>query len=42
LFRLKFFQMLFVMLIIQAQPGDLRNWDAIRSWAQDLASQFSR
>ncbi len=42
LFRLKFFQMLFVMLIIQAQPGDQRNWDAIQSWSQDLARKLSQ
>ena len=34
--RLKFFQMLFVMLIVAAQPGDYRNWDAIRGWARSL------
>jgi menaquinone-dependent protoporphyrinogen IX oxidase len=34
--RLKFLQMLFVMLIIGAQPGDRRNWPAIRAWARDL------
>jgi menaquinone-dependent protoporphyrinogen oxidase len=36
LFRLRFLQMLFVMLIIRAQPGDARNWAAIRAWADDL------
>lgn len=36
LFRLKLFQMLFVMIIIQAQPGDLRNWSAIREWAANI------
>jgi menaquinone-dependent protoporphyrinogen IX oxidase len=34
--RLKLFQMLFVMLIIRAQPGDRRNWPVIRSWAASL------
>lgn len=38
LFRLKWWQMLFVMLIIQAQPGDLRNWDFIQSWVDELHS----
>jgi menaquinone-dependent protoporphyrinogen IX oxidase len=33
---LNLFQMLFVMLIIGAQPGDLRNWEAIRDWASSL------
>jgi menaquinone-dependent protoporphyrinogen IX oxidase len=36
LFRLPLWQMLFVMLIIQAQPGDFRNWSAIRGWAASL------
>ncbi len=34
LFRLKLWQMLFVMLIIQAQPGDHRNWSFIEEWAR--------
>lgn len=36
MFRLKWWQALFVMIIIQARPGDLRNWEAIRSWAKGL------
>lgn len=40
--RLKFFQMLFVMLIVAAQPGDYRNWDAIRGWARGLPEKFAR
>ena len=36
--RLKFFQMLFVLLVIQAQPGDFRDWDFIRLWADHLGS----
>jgi len=36
LFRLKWWQMLFVMVTIQAQPGDLRNWDFIQSWVDEL------
>jgi len=34
--RLKWWAVLFVMLIIQAPPGERRNWDAIRSWAAGL------
>ncbi len=34
--KLNIFQMLFVMLIIGATPGDFRNWDAIREWAASL------
>jgi menaquinone-dependent protoporphyrinogen IX oxidase len=40
LFRLKVLQMLFVMLIIQAQPGDLRNRAFIRQWAGDYRSRL--
>ncbi len=39
--RLKLLQMLFVMLIVQAQPGDRRNWPAIRGWADNLAAQLT-
>jgi hypothetical protein len=34
--RLKWWAVLFVMLIIQAQAGERRNWDAIRAWAARL------
>ena len=34
--KLKVLQMLFVMLIIGAKPGDFRNWDAIKEWAVNL------
>ena len=34
--RLKWWAVLFAMLIIQAQAGDRRNWDAIREWAAGL------
>ncbi len=36
LFRLNIFQMLFVMVVIRAQPGDLRNWDYMKQWAAGL------
>lgn len=35
--RVPWWAVLFVMLIIQAPAGDRRNWEAIRSWAQELA-----
>ncbi len=35
-FRLKLFALLFVMLVIRAQPGDKRNWSLIREWAASL------
>jgi menaquinone-dependent protoporphyrinogen oxidase len=33
---LNILHMLFVMLIIQAQPGDHRDWEAISAWATSL------
>lgn len=36
LFRLKWWAMLFVMVIIQASPRDLRNFTFIREWAAGL------
>lgn len=36
MFRLVWYQMLFVMLIIQAKPGDQRNWPVIKGWAEKL------
>jgi menaquinone-dependent protoporphyrinogen oxidase len=33
LFRLKFFQMVFAMLVAGGKSGDFRHWDEIRSWA---------
>ena len=38
--RLKWWAVLFVMVIIQARAGDLRNWDAIRLWADGLPAAF--
>ena len=39
-YRLKLLQMLFVLLVIQAQPGDRRNWPVIREWAAGLRTQL--
>ena len=36
MFRLKLWQMLFVMIVIRAQPGDLRDFELIRKWAAGL------
>jgi menaquinone-dependent protoporphyrinogen oxidase len=38
--RLKWWAVLFAMLIIQAPAGDRRNWAAIRSWAAGLPATF--
>ncbi len=40
MFRLPLLQMLFVMLVVQAQPGDLRNWTAVHEWAANLRSAY--
>ena len=36
LFKLVWYQALFVTLVVGAQPGDRRNWQAIRQWAAGL------
>ena len=40
-YRLKPLAMLFVMLVVRANPGDRRNWPAIRYWAGSLPSFFN-
>jgi menaquinone-dependent protoporphyrinogen IX oxidase len=40
LFRLKWWQMLFVMGVIGAPPGDRRNWTAIKAWAAQLRTAY--
>ena len=39
--RLKLWQMLFVLLVIQPQTGDFRNWPFIKEWAASLAQKFA-
>ena len=38
--RLKWWAVLFVMLVIQAPAGERRNWPAIRAWAAGLHEVF--
>lgn len=38
--RLKWWAVIFAMVIVQAQAGDRRDWPAIRSWAAGLRSTF--
>jgi menaquinone-dependent protoporphyrinogen oxidase len=38
--RLKWWAVLFAMLIIQATAGERRNWPVIRSWAAELPAAF--
>jgi menaquinone-dependent protoporphyrinogen oxidase len=40
MFRLKWWQAAFVMVVVQATPGDYRDWDLIRSWAKSLSQQL--
>jgi menaquinone-dependent protoporphyrinogen oxidase len=39
--RMKWWAMIFVVLILQAKPGDTRNWEAIRAWAGSLPGLFN-
>lgn len=41
IFRLKWWQALFVMVVVRAQPGDLRNWEKIKSWGANLVEKLS-
>jgi menaquinone-dependent protoporphyrinogen oxidase len=36
-YRMNWFRRLFVMAIVNANPGDRRNWDFIRAWAAWIA-----
>ncbi len=40
-FSMKWWQAPFVLLVIQAMPGDKRNWKAITEWAENLPKQLS-
>jgi menaquinone-dependent protoporphyrinogen oxidase len=40
LYRLNLLQKLFVLLAIQAQPGDFRHWPVIREWAAGLRTEL--
>lgn len=39
-FNLKWWAVLFALLIVRATPGDRRNWKAIETWANNLAGQL--
>lgn len=38
--RLKWWAVLFAMVIVQAPAGDRRNWPAIRTWAAEIPAAF--
>ena len=40
-FSMKWWQMPFVLLVIQAMPGDKRNWKAISEWAGQVAGKLA-
>jgi hypothetical protein len=39
--HMQWWAMIFVILILQAQAGDQRNWQAIRGWAGSLPALFN-
>jgi menaquinone-dependent protoporphyrinogen IX oxidase len=39
--KLNLFQKAFVSLIVQATPGDFRNWDFIKAWSTDFARELA-
>jgi menaquinone-dependent protoporphyrinogen IX oxidase len=39
--KLNLFQKAFVSLIVQATPGDFRNWDFIKAWSIDFARELA-
>jgi hypothetical protein len=40
--RLGLVAQLFVMLVVQARPGDLRNWPFIQTWAMELGTAWAK
>jgi len=40
-YRLKWYEALFVMVVVGAKPGEKRNWADIRAWAAGLPAQFN-
>ena len=38
--RLKWYEVMFVMVVLKAPAGDRRNWPAIRAWASGLAASL--
>lgn len=40
MFRLKWWQAAFVMIVVQGVPGDYRDWDFIGSWTKEISRQL--
>jgi len=40
-FSMRWWQVPFVLLVIQAMPGDKRNWKAISEWTGQVAGKFA-
>lgn len=40
MYRLKWWQAAFIMAVVQAAPGDYRNWDAIKAWGRSIGELF--
>jgi menaquinone-dependent protoporphyrinogen IX oxidase len=38
--KLKWWQAAFVMLVVQATPGNYRDWEYMRSWARDISKLY--
>lgn len=42
MYRLKWWAAIFVLALIRAKPGEKRNWEAIRAWSRQIASDLTR
>ncbi len=41
MYRLAWWQAGFILAVVQAAPGDFRNWACIRAWGSELAQAFA-
>lgn len=40
MFKLKWWQAAFVMVVVQGVPGDYRDWEYIKNWGGEICKQF--
>ncbi|HWQ45889.1 MAG TPA: flavodoxin domain-containing protein [Longilinea sp.] len=40
MYRLKWWQAAFVMVVVQAVPGDYRDWDFIKAWGRTISQEL--